>query len=274
MIEVSSCVVCESPIRQLKRALVAPFVAERTWKRKPFCVDLVGCDNCGFMFYNPRLDDDDLKHLYDGYRSEEFQKMRFATEPWYTPSFNDDLASPESYKIRRALLAPILRQHLAKRKINRVLDYGGDRGDMVAGLIDGAQAYSYDISGIEVASGVTATNDPAACQADLIINSNVLEHVGFPRALVNDILKATPEGGLVFLEVPVEFPFGSYRLARRVAQMGIMALMRPALARYIVQPAMLYMMHLHINYFSERSLRLLTEHCGGSVVASEKDSAN
>src|SRR5579862_3127682 len=97
MIEVSSCVICDSPIRRLKRALVAPFVAQRTWNRKPFCVDLVGCDSCGFMFYNPRLDDEDLKHLYNGYRSDEFQRMRFETEPWYTPSFNYDIASPESY---------------------------------------------------------------------------------------------------------------------------------------------------------------------------------
>ena len=63
MIEVSSCVICGQPIKLLKKALVAPFVAEWTWNRKPFCVDLVGCDNCGFMFYNPRLEDADLQPL-------------------------------------------------------------------------------------------------------------------------------------------------------------------------------------------------------------------
>ena len=78
MIEVSKCVICEGEIRRLKRALVAPFVAKRTWNRAPFCVDLVQCEACGFTFYNPRLDDDDLQNLYRGYRSEEFQKMRFA----------------------------------------------------------------------------------------------------------------------------------------------------------------------------------------------------
>ena len=31
MIEVSKCVICDGPIKQLKRALVAPFVAKRTW---------------------------------------------------------------------------------------------------------------------------------------------------------------------------------------------------------------------------------------------------
>lgn len=268
MVEVSKCVICEGGIRHLKRALVAPFVAKRTWNRDPFCVDLVRCEACGFMFYNPRLDDDDLQHLYKGYRSEEFRKMRFETEPWYTKSFNNDLASPESYEIRRTVLAPVLKQHLGERKIKRILEYGGDRGDLAAGLIDGAAAFSYDISGTEVAPGVTATKDPASCEADLILNSNVLEHVGFPRVLVNEILQSAPAGGLIFLEVPVEYPFGFYRIARRIAQTCIMTVLRPATIPHVLRPAVLYMMHMHINYFSEHTLNLLTEKCGGKVIAS------
>jgi hypothetical protein len=267
MIEVTNCVICEKPITRLKKALVAPFVAARTWNRKPFCVDLVKCESCGFMFYNPRLDDDDLRNLYRGYRSEEFQKMRFATEPWYTPSFNYEIASPESYRERRELLAPILKKNLSGRPVKRILEYGGDRGDLAAGLLEGADAFSYDISGTAVAPGVTAAPDAAACRADLILNSNVLEHVGFPRVLVNEILKAAPVGGLIFLEVPAELPFGAYRLTRRIAQIGIMALTRPRTARYILRPAALYMMHMHINYFSEKSLKVLMQSCGGEVLA-------
>ena len=67
--------------------------------------------------------------------------MRFSAEPWYTPKSNDDLASPSSYEIRRAKLSPILRQYLDPRKIRRILDYGGDRGDLVAGLIEGAEPH-------------------------------------------------------------------------------------------------------------------------------------
>jgi hypothetical protein len=267
MIEVSKCVICDGPIKQLKRALVAPFVAKRTWNRAPFCVNLVQCGTCGFMFYNPRLDDADLRNLYSNYRSEEYQQTRFASEPWYTPSFNEDLASASSYEFRRNKLAPILRQHIGRRKINRILDYGGDRGDLVVGLFDGAEPFVYDISGIPPAPGVTVTADPRACKPDLIINSNVLEHVGFPRLLVNEILQAAPEGGLVFLEAPCELPFGLTRLARRVAQIGIMALTRPAIARHVVRPASRFMMHEHINYFTEQSLTQLFRACGGTVIA-------
>jgi hypothetical protein len=265
MIEVSKCVICEGAIVQLKRALVAPFLAERIWNRTPFCVGLVQCESCGFMFYNPRLDDDELHRLYNNYRTREYQQMRHASEVWYNAKFNTDLASPSSYEIRRAKLAPILLKQLGQRKINRILDYGGDRGDLVVSLLDGAEAFVYDISGIPAAAGVTRTNDPAGCEADLIISSNVLEHVGFPRLLVSEILKAAPKEGLVYLEVPCEFVFGLARISRRLAQIGVMALTRPALAQYIIRPASLYMMHEHINYFTERSLIELMRSCGGSV---------
>lgn len=268
MTEVSKCVVCDGAIRRRKRALVAPFLAARIWNRKPFCVDLVECGECGFLFYNPRLEDDDLGRLYKDYRLEEYQKMRAASEAWYTEKFNFDLASPESYEKRRAVLKPILRQYLNGRKVGRVLDYGGDRGDLVAGLVDGAEAFVFDISGIAAANGVTSTNDPAGCHADLIINSNVLEHVGFPRKVVSDTLAAAPENGLVFFEVPCEIPFGFYRVARRVAQVGVMALTRPAAGLQVARPATLYMMHEHINYFTERVLSTLVRKCGGTVVAS------
>jgi hypothetical protein len=267
MIEVSQCVICDGAIEKLKRALVAPFVATRIWNRAPFCVDLVRRKACTFIFYNPRLDDDDLHKLYKNYRDQEDQRARHASEPWYTQKFNFDLASPDSYEIRRAKLAPILRQHLGGHKISRILDHGGDRGDLVVGLLDGPKIFVYDISGVRPASGVTATADPAACKADLIVNSNVLEHVGFPRQLVSDILNAAPEGGLVFLEVPCESPFGLTRILRRLAQIGIMALTHPSLAEFIVRPATLYMMHEHINYYTEQCLSTLIRSCGGEVIA-------
>jgi hypothetical protein len=219
------------------------------------------------MFYNPRLDDDDLRRLYSNYRSEEYQQMRYASEPWYSTKFNADLASASHYAIRRAKLAPILHQHIGQRKITRILDYGGDRGDLVVGLFDGAEAFVYDISGIPAATGVTAILDPASCKADLIINSNVLEHVGLPRLLVSEIFQAAPQGRLVFLEVPCEFPLGMPRIIRRLAQIGVTALARPTLATYVARPASLYMMHEHINYFSERALTTLMRSCGGTVIA-------
>ncbi len=96
MIEASLCVICEGAIIQLKRALVAPFLAKRIWNRTPFCVSLVKCETCGFMFYNPRLDDDELRRLYGSYRSEEYQKMRHASSRTRSPM---DRWSPSRWRI-------------------------------------------------------------------------------------------------------------------------------------------------------------------------------
>jgi hypothetical protein len=268
MIEVTNCVICGGEIHRLKKALVAPFLATRIWDRTPFCVDLVECRACEFKFYNPRLDKADEMRLYSGYRSEEYQRMRQASEPWYTPRFNADLASTNSYEIRRSNLTTILHQHIGKRTVGRVLDYGGDHGDLVVNLFEGAGAFVYDISGVPAAAGVTATSDPAGCKADLIINSNVLEHVGFPLVLMGNIRQAAPDGGLVYIEVPIEFPFGMARISRRLAQIGIMALRRPDLIRFIARPASLYMMHEHINYFTEQALVALISCCGFTAKAS------
>jgi hypothetical protein len=102
MIEISQCVICDGAIERLKRALVAPFMATRIWNRTPFCVDLVRCETCAFVFYNPRLEEDDLRLLYSNYRGPEYHQMRHASEPWCTPAFNADLASPASDEIRRS----------------------------------------------------------------------------------------------------------------------------------------------------------------------------
>jgi len=150
--------------------------------------------------------------------------------------------------------------------IRRVLDHGGDRGDPVASLLDGAEAFVYDISGIPAAAGVTPVDDPAACRPDLIINS-LLEHVGFPFELVRSIPQSAGEG-LVFIQVPVEQPAGLSRIARRIAQVRIMSMAHPSLAPSFLRPASLSMTHEHINYFTERALTTLFRTAGGKVIAS------
>lgn len=194
--------------------------------------------------------------------------MRHSFEPWYTAKFNASLSGEAHYATRRAKLAPIFRRHLGERKIDRVLDYGGDHGDLVLGLFEGAELFLYDISGATVLPGVTPISDPASCKADLIINSNVLEHVGFPRVEVTKILQAAPVGGLIFLEVPCETALGMKRIVRRIVQIGFMSIAQPSLFPHIMRPATLYMMHEHINYFTEHALTTLVQHCGANVIGS------
>jgi len=79
---------------------------------------------------------------------------------------------------------------------------------------------------------------------------------------------------MVFLEVPCESPLGLARVLRRLTQVAIMAITRPALAASVARTAGLYMMHEHINYFTEQSLATLLRSCGCGVVASGTYPAN
>ena len=49
------------------------------------------------------------------------------------------------------MLSATITKHTQGRAIRRILDHGGDRGDLVSGLIAGADAFVYDISGINAA---------------------------------------------------------------------------------------------------------------------------
>jgi hypothetical protein len=267
VVKASDCVICGSPVRLLRSALVAPFLARRIWNRPPFTVHLAGCDACGFRFYNPRLEPDEEARLYADYRSPEYRQMRCDSEPWYTEKLNYSLASPESYQARRAGLQAILGRYIKPGRVRRVLDYGGDHGDLVCGLIPGAEAFVYDISGVPPAEGVSRVTNPVECVPDLIVNSNVLEHVGFPQRLMAQILQAAPAGALIFLEVPCENPLGFRHLAKRTIQTGLMGLLRPGLALQVVRPSTLYMMHEHVNYFTAETLSKLMQAGRCSVIA-------
>ena len=96
----------------------------------------------------------------------------------------------------------------------------------------------------------------------------MLEHVGFPREIVSDLLRSAPSDGLVYIDVPCESPLGLYRIARRVAQTGISLLARPTTGIRMLRPSALYLMHEHINYFTENSLNTLFLRCGGGLIAS------
>jgi hypothetical protein len=269
---VRSCVVCGGRISVRKKGSVAPFLARRIWNRPAFPIDLVKCEQCDFLFFNPRLDPDEEGRLYSQYRAEEYRQMRHSAEPWYTERFNAGLTRPELMQARRERLSEVLAHHLAGRTISSVLDFGGDRGALVRGLIPGAKPYVYDISAVAPEPGVERAGDLAACRArgfDLILNSNVLEHVGFPRVLLEQIRSVASDKTLVFIEVPFESPFSRELVVRRIVQLGVLLAARPSIGWSLAGPRGLCLMHEHINYFGTKSLGALMTSCGWSVIAAD-----
>jgi SAM-dependent methyltransferase len=241
---------------------MAPFLAQRIWNRPAFPVRLVECQECGFAFFNPRLEREEEQRLYHGYRDGTYQRQRRACEPWYTEQFNRRLsAEPALYK-RKVRLGQILRELSGDRPVRRVLDFGGASGELVRNLIPGAEAFVYDISKVEPAPGIHPLHslvEGRSLQFDLIVCSNVLEHVAYPRELVNELEQAASPGSLVFIEVPCESPSGLSNFAKRMAQEIILFGTHPAIAFTLLRSSTTTAMHEHVSFFRPSVLeRLLT----------------
>jgi 2-polyprenyl-3-methyl-5-hydroxy-6-metoxy-1,4-benzoquinol methylase len=269
---VTECVVCSGKIEPRKKAMVAPFIARRIWKRAAFPIEIVECVSCGFIFFNPRLDSDEEERLYSGYRSDEYQEMRNLAEPWYTKKFNQNLQSTGIISLRQQKIATLLRAHLSLMS-PKILDFGGNRGELVQGLISDAQPYVYDISKVTPLAGVQQCRDLVEAKAtgfDLIVNSNVLEHVGFPRVIVDQMASIASPGTMAFIEVPCESPFDRMVILKRIVQECVLALSRPGIALSLARPSGFYLMHEHINFFTPRSLGALMTAAGWSVTAADR----
>jgi SAM-dependent methyltransferase len=270
---VSTCPTCGSnDLRNAIRGVVAPFLARRIWGREAFQIALVCCGACGFVFFNPRLEPAEEARLYAGYRDAGYLKDRHAVEPWYTERFNAGFMDPNLLQRRKAVLADVLRGRLPSSGTVRILDFGGSHGELVRDLLPNSTAYVYDISNVKPLEGVISCDDLAECRGhefDVIVCSNVLEHVGSPLTVIGQIRQVSAPKTLVWIEVPHESPFNWNRRLRRLAQVVVLLALRPRVGWSLLGPGMLHWMHEHVNFFSARSLQALLRAGGWGVLACE-----
>lgn len=273
MNSVSTCPVCSSnEFRKTVPGIVAPFLARRIWNRGAFQVDLNCCNVCDFIFFNPRLDPGEEARLYKGYRDAEYLRARHAVEPWYTERFNAEFMEPDLLRRRKAVLVEILSRNVPSHGSCRILDFGGSHGELVKDLLPNSAAYVYDISNVAPLDGVTPCSGLAECRRhefDLIVCSNVFEHVGSPRAIFEQIREIAAPKTLLWIEVPHESPFKWNRRMRRLAQEAMLLAFRPRVGLSTLKPGMLHWMHEHINFFNTRSLQALLRNGGCEVLASD-----
>ncbi|MGE4481367.1 class I SAM-dependent methyltransferase [Acidocella sp.] len=149
--------------------------------------------------------DEELGRLYDDYRGEAYFKQRNHFEPWYTREFNDALGAEAEMQSRRDVLANVLVEGNLTGRFGSVLDYGGDRGQMLS-VLNATMKSVYDISGVAPDPGVIAIDEEALQRGswDLILCCHVLEHLPDPRAHVQKLLALGHPGTAYFFEVPNE----------------------------------------------------------------------
>ncbi len=205
------------------------------------------CTACGLLFMDLRFSEAELAALYADYRGTEYVALRERYEPGYALR-NQSLDAGILYmEAVEAFLDP----HVSSRP--RVLDWGGDTGRNTPYAGSRALGHVHDISGKRLLPELECVDRDTAFSTayDLVVCSNVLEHVPHPADLVMELRQTMGRGTILYVEVPHE------DLAR--THQGPEDLNRSK--RH---------WHEHINFFSLESLQRLLRRCGLEVVATNE----
>ena len=202
------------------------------------------CEDCGFLFLDMRFDDEEMTNLYEGYREEKYSKIRDFYEPGYYER-NKIIQSQIKYKNEIENFLNGLGDY------NTLLDWGGDEG-LNTPFENLENKFIYDISGKKVLDSFKIVGYDKLCQNkyDLIICSNVLEHVSYPQELLKQIIQHMDSKTILYIEVPYE----------KIMENNLNAKDLYLQKRH---------WHEHINFFSEASLEKLTSLCNLKIIKSQ-----
>ena len=238
-------------------AVLMPFIAARVFGWEPVAVtadwglrDLapgqaysicatLACADCSLLFLDIRFDEAELAALYVDYRGPAYSALRERFEPGYERrNALLNAGSPYIPAIER-----FLEPHVGAAP--RLLDWGGDTGINTPFRGRARLHHVFDISQKPVVEGAVRVGqaDIEAGSYDLIVSSNVLEHVPDPVGLVRAMAAAMTADTILYIEVPHE---DAVRLIPERAA-------RAAAKRH---------WHEHINFFTPEALDALLVRAG------------
>jgi SAM-dependent methyltransferase len=277
-----ACPCCGARDLDSRTALMAPFIADYVLHRQPEVGALCQCRTCGLAFFAARYTDAEIARLYDDYRGERYLAIRHRFEPWYTRKFNDDIGGDAGMAPRQQVYRDTIAAHVDTASIGTVLDYAGDRGQMMQGG-PGREHFVYEISGVRPDDGVVGISDPDALKGrvfDLVLACGVVEHFSGPLEQLRQVAEHVKPGGWLYVEVPDErfrldaIPRGRWyeRYLRFLAHTGLLLLAVDFWSTAwrvkfrLIPPLGFAKQHEHLNYFDQRSLSRLADGAGLSVV--------
>jgi SAM-dependent methyltransferase len=254
------CPCCESEELKKSSAILMPFMTKMIFDYDLFDIDeswnlygvpnskiympckSVQCQNCGFLFSDFRFDDNELKNLYENYRETKYNDIR----DFYEPGYKDKqkiLDEPIGYKKDIEKFLDFIKYQPL------ILDWGGDDGKNTPFLETANKIHIYELTDKELLNNCEKIEleEIPNYNYDLIVCSNVLEHVSYPKELVKDITECMKEDTILYIEVPYE---------------NLMAESDGSLDLYKSKKHW----HEHINFYSKKSLYSLVESCGLEII--------
>lgn len=184
-------------------------------------------------------------------------------------------------KLRRQIYRDTIEGQTRSKDIHSVLDYGGDRGQLMVGG-HGREFSVFDISGVESEVGINAvtSDDLLGRTFDLVLLCEVLEHVSDPKRVLHEAANLVKPGGFLYVTVPnQEFPMsdipagGWYRrylrllLKSRIAILAFDFWSTGFRTKFRRIPALAFVkMHEHVNFFNKESLMDMVNNAGLRVL--------
>jgi len=275
------CIGCDSGRLDFRPAIVAPFIAARVFMQPPSLCRVARCQACRLMFFEDRFDGTEAERLYSGYRDPQYFTERHRTEPWYTQQFNDTLGGTEEITGRRRAYQGTISRIAPGAVIHTVLDYGGDRGQLMVGG-PGDTHYLFDISNMPPEPSVIKLDHVtlAGRTFDLVLLCEVLEHVAAPLPLLRQVATHVRSGGFLYVTLPnAEFQFDDipaapwyetylrFMITRRRALMLADFWSTGFRIKFGHLPPLGFAkLHEHINFFNRDSLTVLLRDAGFEIL--------
>lgn len=208
------------------------------------------CEDCDFLAPWFRISDDQLSDYYAHYLTSEYKAARIEYQPGYA-NIAGLMGSDEENSIRREshtrYLMPFLIEYMSIHGLQTIslLDYGGGEG----GVQPRSERVKSDI--YEIAADQDTNLDKETKLYDCVQCLHVLEHVGDPRDTCMKALDRCKSGGILYIEVPIEFP-----------------------GKTAVEEGRLPACHEHINKFCLKAIQNMLLSMDGKIVRLHTDTVN
>ena len=259
----SECVCCGDKHLMKSPAILMPFISHRVYNWEPALIDnswglqtiqlghayalcnSLLCSKCGLLFLDIRFSELEMARLYKNYRDDSYSTLRELYEPGYRVR-NEGLIQGVNYLQE---VESFLKPHLPDTL--RVLDWGGDSG-INTPFKEGEdnEIHIYDISDISVTERFRKVSIETAklFSYDLIVCSNVLEHIPYPVHILSEIKSVMTSVSVLYVEVPLENHVKEFLDTGQLLEKK----------RH---------WHEHINFFSENALNILILNMGFNLLS-------
>lgn len=209
MINVEFCICCNGKNLEIFPAYMHRFVVDRmtgSITNNPLIeCKYLHCLDCGYAGSDLRFDNTEEARYYRNYMKEEYIVHRCNYEGYGLRPILEFLSTAEYQEMRKLSTAMTLKEFIDLSKIESVLDFGGDTGELIPDELLHAKRYVTDLESRIVDNGVTLVRDPSESGlVDLVICSHTLEHVSDPMAVIADMKRYLKKDGWICIEIPRE----------------------------------------------------------------------